>query len=104
MMKNSKFIQKFKNSSLKNKIKTISLSVVMLAAVGLTVHKLSILETGAIFTSGDESNVTLTVTNEVYNSLITQMQSNMITNIMDNGDIDTTTQRSVPEDVYAEEY
>lgn len=75
MMKNSKLKQKRKNGSFKPQIKIIALVIVILAAMGLIVHRLSISETNAYFRSENESYVTLTVTDNVYDSLIDKIKS-----------------------------
>lgn len=76
-MRNLKFIQKFKNSSLETKIKVISLVFFILAAAGLIVHKLSIPETKAYFRREKYSDVKLTVTDNVYEILAEQIQSDI---------------------------
>lgn len=90
MMGKFKFIQKFKNSSLETKIKILSLATVVLVAAGLVVYKLSIPETKAYFRSEKYSEVKLTVTNNVYDVLSQQIQS----------DINNSALHSVSEDAY----
>lgn len=99
---------------MRRNIKIISLALVILAVVGLIIYKLSISDTKAAFSSTKYSDVTLTVTGDIYRFLLTQIESQpqlldssgplTITDGIDDGDTDTTTQTSVPDDIYADKY
>lgn len=80
--------QKIKNNLIQ--IKLIVIIVAVLASLGLIIHNLRILNTKAYFRNSQDDYVTLTVTGDVYNSIIGQLPQ------LD----DTDTQMTVPEHVY----